>query len=460
MITVIMNREIYIKGRKPQKKYSISLKEIFSIYSDRIIRMTEVMDLLDKEGIRVKVDRKTVQGILNYRKKAAKRKSREKFFIFAGPFSMNKVLDSHFLYNLDYQDVVVKTEIEKAEEKFNITHTESERDKVALEIFKFISIILCTDFYSDGHPLYISITNLELDYIILKCLSFFDLGVIVSNQELIKTGNVANELSSKIQEELLLEYTHNLKEILNWSIFSGVIWWNDIEIQKKYTEKPIETLHSLKSDLLELSARGLSINDYYKFQEEVLNANKTVKIIYFLDDNGELAWDLLFIQKMIDTNNNVNVACIVHDQPVSTTANYSTLSYLLERSQNYFLKKLNNESRFTILREKNDLAAFDPRFMSSRLAQELCGSDIVISKGASNFEKLQYVPIPIYYLFTVYSKVSTILTGFEKFSGIFARVGPRLSCFENIQSSNREMTVGMNLKIFHKKYKDVLKKVE
>jgi hypothetical protein len=447
-----MSTEIFIKGRRPHKSYSISFKEIFNRYANQVFQLSDIMRLLDKEGIRTKINIKTIRGILDYRNKANIGNSKDEFFLFAGPFKMEKVLDSHFLYNLDYQDAVVKVEIEKAEEKSGVTHSESERNSFALEIFKFISIILRTDFLSDGQPLYVSITNLELDYIILKCLTFFNLDVVVSNRELINIGNRANEISYKTQEEIFFVKTPSLKEILIFNIFSGVIWWSDIEIQNKYSASPTETVKKLKAELSKSLIRELSVDDFHNFTTEVLNTNKSKKIIYFLDDNGELVWDLFFIQKIIEANKHINIVCAIHDKPISNTANYNTLSYLLEKAPNHFLRNLSNENRFKILRENNNIPAFDPRFMSSKLAQELYDSDIVISKGMSNFEKLQFVPIPTYYLFTVYSKLSTILTGFKRFSGIFARADPRSYCFKNIQSYNGKITVEMNLNKFHRSY--------
>ena len=226
-------------------------------------------------------------------------------------------------------------------------------------------------------------------------------------------GNTANEIACKTQNEILSKQKPGLKDILILNIYSGVIWWSDLEVQKQFNDNPKKIIMDLETKLLNLAKQDLSIDDFHEFINEILNVNSSTQIIYFPDDNGEFVWDLLFMHNIIKTNKNINFVCVVHDDPISNTANYSTLSYLFENNKDCYIEELKNESRFKVLREVNKITAFDPRFMSENLIQEIQTSNMVISKGASNFEKLQYVPIPIYYLFTVYSKISTILTGLK-----------------------------------------------
>jgi hypothetical protein len=441
-----MTKEIFIKGRNPKNEYSTNLKEIFASYEGQVFSYQSARQLLNNLNFKEKLDTKSILDVIEYRNNITQNYSENSFFSFAGPFTMEAVLDSHFIYNLDYQDSVIKVEIEKAEEKHNLTLTATERNVFATEIFHLVSVVLHTDYFSNNRPLYLSLTNLELDYIILKCLTFFKLGNIVSIKDLISIGNTANELACKTQKSILSQQNLNTKDILTLNIYSGVIWWSDIEIQKQYNLKPSKTIMELEAGLLKLAKHNLPIDDFDLFNKDILHANNTTKILYFLDDNGELVWDLLLMQNLIKINKNLYITCVVHNTPISNTANYNTLSHILKNNDDCHFDGLKHQKRFRILREANKITAFDPRFMSNKLSQELQSTNIVISKGASNFEKLQYVPIPIYYLFTVYSKISTILTGLKQYSGVFAKANAESVCFKNIYSYNSKIEVETNLK--------------
>lgn len=443
-----LNQEVIrIKGKAPKYTYTHSLPEFFYSLGDKVFSTMECLSILNAMGITIDEDG-LLRTLFGYRYPDAEQRSDNMPFSFAGPFQMSFVMNSLFPYNLRYQDTVIKIELEKAEEVDNNIRTKTERNEILNRILEIVSTSLRTAFFSEK-PIYLELTNMELDRLVLQCFLLFGLRK-PQNQDyhkLIITGREANLIAGLVQKKILNSKRMTLDNLLPFLIFSGVVWWSDEEIIKQNKESPDKVILHLYKQLSALAQNQLVINDFPLFQAEVLDTPTEKSVLYFLDDNGELVWGLLFIRYLLDANPNLVITCVVNDIPVTNNCNTATVFHFL-KTRGSFLNLL-QDTRFCIFREPNELPAIDLRFISSRLKTCIEEADIILVNGVSYFEKLQYLHVPSYYLFTVYSEVSRILTGFERYSGIFVRVGPHLCGFSDIQEEDIRPKPGMSLKDIH-----------
>ena len=438
---------IKIKGRAPKYSYIYSLPEVFYSLGEKTFSIKECVLNLNAQGIDIGEDG-LLGALFSYRSPGSKQEAENLPFSFAGPFQMSSVIHSLFQFNLKYQDAVIKIELEKSEEHNQIVRTDKERNDVLCQILDFVSTSLRTAFFSKK-PVYLELTNMELDVLVLKCLLLLGLGKQEhqESQALIKTGFEANRMARLVQQKILSKNRITAENLLPFLVFSGVVWWSDAEIIKQYKLSPKKVILQLHDQLTGLAQNQFAINDFPLFEEEVLNSATDKNLLYFLDDNGELVWGLLFIRFLLDANPNLMITCVVNDIPVTNNANTSTILHYL-KTQGSFLGLLGH-SRFCLFSESNELPAIDLRFSSAQLRTCIEKADIILINGVSFFEKLQYLHAPAYYLFTVYSETSIILTGFERYSAIFARMGPQLCCFSPIQEQDNKAQPAKTLRSIH-----------
>ena len=399
------------KGKRPTDEYNVSLPEIF--YKSTSITLAQCEAIVSK-----KIGNKNFnlsKEILGYRQND--NKSEElRCFSFAGPFQM-KQAPKRVPFNLQYQDDAIKIIYES---------TKVKRIDIR-ELIETVSATLHTQFNEE--PLYQELTNIELDFIVLKCLSWFQLNN--RSDFLLDIGNRANEMANLVRKGIFSTHHRiSCQEILPFLIFSGVIWWSKEEIQNQFLKDSIKTIREQMYELCELADNTLQVNDYAKFDEEVIKTNKPTNILYFVDDNGEMAFTLFFIDQLLEANKNLTVTLVINSIPITNNACSETLNHCIEQDQSFY--RLFNRERFRIISELNELSAIDLRFCSSELKNEVKSNHVILVNGVSYFEKLQYLPVPTYYFFTVYSKTSQMLTGFESKVGIFVRIEPNQCGFCNI----------------------------
>lgn len=140
-----------------------------------------------------------------------------------------------------------------------------------------------------------------------------------------------------------------------------------------------------------------------------------------------LSADLLLLEAMLKANRALSATAVVNKSPISNNANVATLRAAL-RDLEPWAPRLHS-ARFTVLAEDYGLPTLDLRFASEDLLNVLTKASHIFVKGASFFEKLQYLPTPSFYLFRTYSRMSCALSGLEKGSGVFARVEANARCF-------------------------------
>lgn len=440
-----MKTEIKIKGKSPILLYPGSLAESFDNFDKSGYSPTECLSLLRSYGAHDLNLKKLTDVLFGYRQSFDDLERSSTTHLFAGPFTMDLVVNTLFRFNLDYQDVAIRLFLEQ---KFDINQNEREAHEV--EVFSAyekaingIAIVLKTRFFRD-EMLFLKLTNSELDIIVLNTL-----GLMTSDQtkksseysSLLETGKIANVISSRVMKELY-KVDMGLDYVLKLAISSGVIWWSSKEVQKRFLVDPEVTVNFLKGELIEQAKKPIVLDSYQEFKDVIEGRGDPVEIVYFLDDNGELVWHLLIVSLLLEANKSLRVIVVVNEIPVTNNVNITTLREAITSSTHF--GKLANNERFTIHSEHNELPCFDLRFCTSTLRSILAQADLLIVNGVSFFEKIQYLPKPAFYLFTVYSSVSVLLTGLKRGDKVFAKV-PRLTyAYSDVYEDEGEVHVRFN----------------
>ena len=437
------------KGEMATGVYDHCLPKTFNSFGSRVFSVRECVALLREDGAYFDNEAVLIKALFAYREREDPASSGEAYYQFAGPFQMQDVLRHRFQFNLKYQDNVIKTELEKSAADDSSMMIGGRLNQVLEKLLRAISIVLRTAFFADT-PLYYGLTNAELDSVVLSCLALLEITERSERraEALINAGNVANELANLVQSQIIAHQDLGLRDILLFLVYSGVVWWSKASTQQDFAARPRETVVAMKQELTKLAQNGLAINDSAVFVSEVLAERFPRKLLYFLDDNGELVWHLLFIHRLFDLNPNLEVVCVVNRKPVTNNVNLATLQHQLENCEVGF--GLMSNPRFSVQAESNQLTAPDLRFASRELKAVVEQADVIFVNGVSYFEKLQYLPVPTYYAFTVHSNTSRLLTGLAKHQGVFVRIPPHLCGFDDVRDDPKDLIVGMPLKAIHK----------
>ncbi len=443
--------EISIKGVTPQLVYPTTLSDCFYEHKSVVYNCDECIVELEKLSL-ILSQEEIYNSLFSYRiNDNTDNQLKSAMYQYAGPFQMKQVLNSLFKFNLKYQDAVIRIELEKYLSTKEGKAVDNYQELYS-RLIKIVVILLKTAFF-DENPLFLNLTNGELDFIILSLLQKV-LNIDGKEEKealLIKTGKGANEISANLHSDIVKEKgALSFEDLAKYAVAAGVVWWSDPQIQKEYFRSKPEVLNSLYSDLEEKVTKGFRINDLPLFRKEVLNNKEETRILYFLDDNGELVWHLLWIKELLNLKSNLYVTVVVNELPITNNVNSSTLEFVL--SDNSFFKELMDHPNFAFFEEKSFLPAIDLRFCSRDLLSKLEHSNIAVVNGVSFFEKIQSLPIPVYYLFTVYSHVSTIVTGLEKGDLIFARMPARTFAFGEIEEDADSVLVSKTLRQVHQQH--------
>lgn len=420
---ISMNKEnILIKGIRPEKYYNINLVDVFFEHVDRIHSIDYCAALLSRTNIRYDREKLIASLFPYFRKKL------EVPYTLTQPlpFTMGEVLKTQFIYNLEYQDTVIKIEYER----YLKNYCENADEKILYDLLEFIVAVLYIELSGD-EPIYLGLTNLELDYIVLKCTRLFlykDMQHGLNSKLLQDIGIKANDLSFNVLMKVNNKIGLDMDNIVPFLVYSGIIWWSEASVQQNYIRDKEGTVCALADEIINHSKNKIKVNQFEKFKHELLDTNQQVRLVYIFDDNGELVWDLFFIKVLLGIKDNISITCLVNNIEVTNNSNSYTLKWILK---NAFYELSVNE-RFSYFEYACELATIDLRFVSGDMIDMFFNCDAILVKGASYYEKIQYLPVPVYYAFTVYNKLSSILTGLNKCDGVFLR-GVENSCCYSIE---------------------------
>jgi damage-control phosphatase, subfamily I len=148
----------------------------------------------------------------------------------------------------------------------------------------------------------------------------------------------------------------------------------------------------------------LKIDDYPDFLKK-LQASRS--ILYMADNAGEIVFDKIFISELSKIIKTVNVS--VKSGPVINDAN-------LDDAMETGIDKI-----ASVIETGHDRIGNNPKFMSKAYLKIFNDSDLIICKGQGNFETLDMVKAPIYFLLKAKCKCIATELGVNYLDTVFAK---------------------------------------
>ncbi|MFX0140438.1 MAG: DUF89 domain-containing protein, partial [Candidatus Hodarchaeota archaeon] len=205
---------------------------------------------------------------------------------------------------------------------------------------------------------------------------------------------ISNELGKTVSEGIKLDinrsnsFSERIYRAIIGTIIGNIIDFSTAQHQFNLDVKEFQDLYSQNLET------GFKINDYKEF---ILLLDKIETILYLVDNAGEIAFDKLLIEELLA--NGKKIIVVLKEGPIANDAT-------LEDAHQVGLDSLDVE---LITTGSNALGVMFNE-VSKQFIQKLNISDLIISKGQSNWECLTYfrehIKIPI--LFILRAKCSPI----------------------------------------------------
>ena len=388
-----------IKGQKIEKKYTVTFAKIFVNDKSMGYSINEMIYIL-KHNYHF-MDRDWNEYFWSYKKINR---------IYPNlPFDMSDRCEEDFINNLNYQDSVIKLKLE--------TIFPNTPEEYIIDFFKLCVIVLKTKI--QDCMFYKQITYSELDHIINKCFNLM-FNINKTENKLEDIGKLANCISLEVYRNITSRKIYSIHDIISFSIKSGMIWWSSKKVQLLYKNNPSLIINRLASLLSQYTS--IDVDNSSDFFNKI-ETNYTKDIVFVLDDNGEVVWDLAFISYILISYKQASVTVVVNEKPIENNVYVKLLNNLLDLE--FIDLKLSD--RFHIFTRTDDFPCIDLKYCQEDLFFLIHNASCVLIKGNSAYEKIQYLPNDAYYLFNVYGKTSISLTGYPKEYSVFMK-NKKLHC--------------------------------
>ena len=348
------------------------------------------------------------------------------------------------LFDREFEKVKASGEIEIDEKSARATH---ERLIAGLLSLKDAA----------GKSYYLGLTNVITNRIAIRLTNIVLFGSVENKAEeevLAAVARKANEISRKANMNSLFanklkqfletnddsEKVRLLEDAIRISLFAAApnIWFSDIEVHKNENEA-IVRVGDLQKEALGIP---LSLNSVKQFFDEVLRAkpeNDGFKLLYFLDDNGDLIYHLHLMQAYLNENPNLQITVVAKGERVAIDTTVDDLEHELQYDEFSFLKEQEG-GRFAVLREGPVFGGVNFRQSSKEMIQVLKECDAVVGLGQTVTETANGINKPAYHQSYVHANVHQTFTGLPRGALYFTRV----------PASRRYYESGSSLKIFEK----------
>ncbi len=328
------------------------------------------------------------------------------------PFSFQQASPAKLLHTLTWIDTNIKVSLETALLPLNAS--KGCIQQLAESALRIYSILIKHDDYllarsiNFNHSMFIQDRILNL----------------VLGDPVYQNANQWNE-RGKVANQIALEFIKNLdglnySHLIGLSIFMGVIWTSQKELQASFKTHPEQTLSQIDS-LLQNKLLKWGVNH----SDQLFNAVgviQPVQIVVVLDDNGESVFDLALFQKLIEDNPNLKVRFVVNRYPVSVNIGLETFNDLLGDPYFKNLRAALHEKRASLLLESQLFRSFEIQYLQQATRQAIDQAQILYIKGANFFETFQFANKDRYHCFVVHGPTSRLLTGYEEDCGVLAHL--------------------------------------
>lgn len=396
--------QIHIKNKVPQNSYNTSLGTIFN-KTRAFPFFVDLEIVFNYCKIENSIIQKCYDSLFDLYYKHI---TNELDVSNRNPISMGKdILKRDF--NLKYQDVRIKLVVE---EKHRAINNSVKLENDVFELSQLISVLLKLKLNSNSE-LWTIMNDNDLDALVYLVVDTYDSS---RKKRLLTKGIEDNMLALKGLSKTQVNNWH-LEKTIKYQVSAGTVWWSKI--------KPVFDIQFPRKPNLYYDDRELFI--------EQLNSGEK-HLVFICDDNGELVWDLILVERLLNYYSHLSISFVVNDLIVANNANILTLDYCLSQIR---FEHLTNNIRFKIFIERNNRSSIDLDYCSTKLLQLINNADVIYVKGVGGFETMQQLPVYTFYGFVVYSKNSQICTGLEKGEAVFVMMPPNSKAFDFKKSSLR-----------------------
>lgn len=189
----------------------------------------------------------------------------------------------------------------------------------------------------------------------------------------------------------------SFKRAIQYGIVGNYI---DFAVMEHVDEKQLEQL------FIDASKYSLDEETYQAMKQDICNAEK---IVYLLDNCGEIVIDKLIIEEVKKLNPRAMITSIVRGEEVVNDAT-------IEDAEQVGLTEV-----VEVIGNGSDILGTCLKYISEEARTVIEEADVVLSKGQGNFETLLGYDKNIYYIFLCKCEMIAEMFGVEKFSPMLVK---------------------------------------
>ena len=326
------------------------------------------------------------------------------------PFSFDLASDRKLLHTLAWIDTNIKVNVEQVIIRYKLPKQTA--IQIVQSAFYIYSLLIKQQEYWLARSVNFNYSMFLQDRILN--LLFGD-NLYLQGQSLSKTGYLSNHIALSLLSGL---GSFSLRQLCIASLFMGIMWTNDPDLQSSYTQKPDAVLGRLQAKLFSYDHK-LGVDHIDIFLKEI-SLSKNVVVI--LDDNGETVFDLALYQQLLSEFHDLTVTFVVNRFPVSNNVSEATFKLLLRDPYFNDLNHFFASDRAHIVYEQQVFRSFERNLISPETLSHITTACFLYIKGANFFETMQFPANVTYHAFVVHGEMSMTLTGYPEGVGIFARI--------------------------------------
>lgn len=196
---------------------------------------------------------------------------------------------------------------------------------------------------------------------------------------------------------------------------------NNIIFYHKENESLEDKKNRMCTELVGKAATPFAIDFWHKFESDFINTATPKTLLWFHDDYAETIIDLLFIQKLLDSNKLVKVISIPrsgkHGKRFGNDASSMDIIKHMEHPVLSRLKDLLEEGRYEYSEEGPCWGAVHGLHLSEPVVDLILNSTAILVKGSRSYEMLQGIQVDAYFASMICRDFSESVFGIDAESG-------------------------------------------
>lgn len=217
-----------------------------------------------------------------------------------------------------------------------------------------------------------------------------------------KANEIAIDIARKESANSVMDPKEETKRLMKFAIGGGVIDLNSPVLRADYKADPEYFIehHFNKAGATEFASRYFE-EDFERFYEETVKSKAKIRLVYFLDNNGEAVFDLMLMWQLMRVNPNLSIYVVPKVQTLGNDISYDEVIDIISGTDLFGELKGMLGKRFYIIDKGPQIQGVDGKRISKELTDVLQGGPdektIGMFAGQANFETTQGWNIPRYY---------------------------------------------------------------